>query len=364
MVKEPVETRLYIKGSFMLHWKAANQGGKELNRFMIIVAAVAILGVNPLWAGGNRERDAEPATPATVTEDLVARVNDQGVTREEFDEIVDSNIVRYEAQSNEPFPQEQRTQLESQVLEGLITRTVLEQEIANRGISVSESEIQETLAQFKGQFPTEDAYRTALQQQGFSEGRFEEELRRQMRIERLITTQVMDNLTVDEAELRAFYDDNPEYFEQPEQVSARHIILTTQGVDETERADKRRRLEDIRRRIVGGADFGEMAREFSEGPSAGDGGRLGTFGRGQMVPEFEDAAFSLGVGEISGIVETQFGYHILEVTDRIPAQSVPYNEVRSNIEEFLMEDTRNQAAQQYVQDLRDAADVETLIDLD
>ena len=331
---------------------------------MIFVAAAIFLFVNPLWAGGNRERDAEPDTPETATEDLVARVNDQGVTREEFDEIVSSNIVRYESQSNESFPREQRAQLERQVLDGLITRTILEQEIDNKGITVSESDIQETLAQFKGQFPTEDAYRTALQQQGFTEDRFQEELQRQMRIERLITTQVMDNLTVDEAELRAFYDDNPEYFEQPEQVSARHIILTTQGVDETERTDKRRRLEEIRRRIVGGADFSEMAREFSEGPSAGDGGRLGTFGRGQMVPEFEDAAFSLGVGEISGIVETQFGYHILEVTDRIPGQSVPYEEVRPNIEEFLMEDTRNQAAQQYVQGLRDTAEVEMLIDLD
>lgn len=360
----PPGTCLYITGGFVLHWDATNQGGKELNRLFIFVTVAVLLFVNPLWAGGNREREAEPETPEVATEDLVALVNNQGVTREEFDEIVESNIVRYEAQSNESFPQEQRSQLERQVLQGLITRTILEQEIESLGITVAEAELQETLSQFKSQFPTEDAYRTALQQQGFTDQSFERELERQMRIERLITTQVMDNLTVDEAELRAFYDDNPQYFEQPEQVSARHIILTTEGVDEAGRADKRRRLEDIRRRIAGGADFGEMAREFSEGPSAGDGGRLGTFGRGQMVPEFEEAAFSLGVGEVSGIVETQFGYHILEVTDRIPPQSVPYEDVRPSIEEFLMEDTRNQAAQQYVEGLRDAAEVETLIDLD
>lgn len=337
----------------------------------VVLVVLAALVAGPVWAGGNRERDAEPAAgdsaagTAVTTEDLVARVNGRDVSREEFDNLVESNIARYESQSNQAFPAEQRRQLERQVLDGLITRTILEVETERQGITLSDARYEETLGQFKGQFPSEEAYRNALQQQGFTEARFEQELRRQLLIEQLITTQVLDTLTMDEAELRAFYDDNPQYFERPEQVAARHIIMTIQGItDEAELAEKRSRLEEIRTRIEAGEDFGEMAREYSEGPSAPEGGRLGTFGRGQMVPEFENAAFALEVGELSGIVETQFGYHILQVTEKTPAREIPFEEARPNIEEFLMEDARNQAAQTYVQELREAAEIEEFVTIE
>lgn len=341
-----------------------------MKRTIIIGVALVALITGALWAGGNREADAEPATEGPETreipsEDLVARVDGQGVTREEFDDLVESNIARYESQSNEPFPAQQRRQLERQVLDGLITRTVLELETEKQGITIGDEQFESTLAQFKSQFPDEDAYRRGLEQQGFTVERFETELRRQLLIEELITTQALDALAVDEADLRAFYEDNPEYFERPEEVAARHIILTTQGIsDEGELQAKREQLQDLRRRIVEGEDFATLAREFSEGPSAPDGGRLGTFGRGQMVPEFEDAAFALEVGEISGIVETQFGYHILQVTERMPARVVDFADARANIEEFLLEDSRNEAAQNYVRELRESAEVEELITIE
>lgn len=342
-------------------------------RKLILGVALVALIAGPLWARGNRERDEDAAaaeTPAAATqqaatEELVARVNGRGISREEFDDLVETNVSRYEMQSNQALAPEQVAQLRRQILEGLITRTVLEVETERLGITLSEDRFTETLVQFKGQFPNDDAYRSALLQQGFTEERFEKELRRQLVIEELITSQVLDGIALEEAELREFYEEHPEYFRRPEQVAARHIIISTRdSADAADRSARRRELEDIRRRIVAGEDFGDMARQYSQDGSAPDGGRLGTFGRGQMVPEFEEAAFALEVGELSDIVETQFGYHLVQVTERTPERVIAFADARDDIEEFLLEDTRNQATQTYVMELRAAATVEELITLE
>tara|TARA_B100000614_G_scaffold211604_1_gene194887 strand:- start:1538 stop:2617 length:1080 start_codon:yes stop_codon:yes gene_type:complete len=341
------------------------------------MALLLFLAVPALaFAGGNRESDT--ATPDAAEQpadaqdqgqrievsDAVARVNGELVSREEFDNVVASNISRYEYQSGQTFNDAQRPGLEQQVLDGLITRTILEQETDRLGITVSDERFNETLGQFKEQFPNDSAYQMALEEQGFTEAEFEQELRRQMVIEELIRSQVYDQIEVTDEDIRGFYDDNPQYFEQPEQVAARHIILTTQDVDDAGREELRAQLEDIRQQIVDGADFAEMAREYSQGPSAENGGDLGTFGRGQMVPEFEQVAFSLDVGEVSDIVETQFGYHIVQVTERIPAQTQSFEDSRDRIQQFLTEEARNRGAQEYVRGLRDTAEVEQLIEID
>ena len=344
------------------------------NRYIMVFLLLAIPAL--LFAGGNREEEQDAAEDASgdiqqesssdpiQVSDAVARVNGELVGRDEFEGVVESNIARYEAQSGESFNAQQRPQLERQVLDGLITRTILEQEAEQLDISVGDERFSETLDQFKQQFPDEQGYQTALDQQGFTEEEFETELRRQMVIEELIRSQVYDQVAVSEQEMRTFYDDNPQYFQQDDQVAARHIIFTTEGVEESERAALQEELEEIRQEIEDGADFGEMAREHSQGPSAPNGGDLGTFGRGQMVPEFEQAAFELEVGELSQVIETQFGYHILQVTERVPAQTQSYEEAEERIRQFLTEEERNQGAQEYVADLRQESEVEELIDLE
>lgn len=335
------------------------------------IVLIAVLVTATLWAGGNREetdeansREGDRGTPVAVT-DAVARVNGELIPRAEFDNVVESNIYRYEYQSGEQFNPAQRSALERQVLDGLITRAVLEQESSALGIEVGDEQFAATLAQFQSQFPNESAYQIALEEQGFTEEEFEAELMRQMVIEQLIRSQVYDAIAVTEAEMQTFYDENPQFFQQPEQVAARHIILTSSsGEDAATRETKRAELESIRAEIVAGADFGEIARERSQGPSASNGGELGVFGRGQMVPEFEDRAFSLEVGEISEVFETQFGYHIMQVTERIAPQTRTFEESMPAIEQFLIEERRNTGAQEYVTELRESAEVEELISIE
>lgn len=158
----------------------------------------------------------------------------------------------------------------------------------------------------------------------------------QRRVAYLLVDQnrVAQEVAPSDAELQAFYRQNRDEFETEEQVQARHILLRTGGERSDEEA--RRLLEAAKRRIAGGEDFAALVRELSEEPGAGErGGDLGFFGRGAMVPEFEQAAFAAEVGEIVGPIETPFGLHLLQVTARRPGGARPFAEVRPEIVQRL-----------------------------
>ncbi|HMB54828.1 MAG TPA: SurA N-terminal domain-containing protein [Thermoanaerobaculia bacterium] len=151
-----------------------------------------------------------------------------------------------------------------------------------------------------------------------------------------------NQVEIDDAELQAAYDDSGDQFENEEQVQARHILLRSK--EGTTAEELRGQLEAVRARIEGGEDFGALAQEVSEDPSnASRGGDLGFFGRGQMVGEFEQAAFNAEVGEVVGPIETQFGQHLIQVTGKRPAGKQPFEEVREQL--------RFQLAQERVGDL-------------
>jgi peptidyl-prolyl cis-trans isomerase C len=166
---------------------------------------------------------------------------------------------------------------------------------------------------------------------------------------------------VTQEEKEAFYEENAQLFQQSASVDASHILITTQGLSEEEKEEALQRAEEIREEVAGDADFHEVAREESEGPSASNGGRLGSFQRGQMVPAFEEAAFNLEPGEISEVVETQFGYHIILVTNKSEGQTQSFEEAEAQIQQYLLEQQNNEALQSYVEGLRAEAEVEVLL---
>ncbi|HSG27979.1 MAG TPA: peptidylprolyl isomerase [Candidatus Krumholzibacterium sp.] len=174
----------------------------------------------------------------------------------------------------------------------------------------------------------------------------------------------MDRMTADlekadETKAREFYDSNTERFAKPEQIRASHVLLKVEPADTEEtRAAKRKSIEDIRARLVAGEDFATGASEHSDCPSAANGGDLGYFGRGQMVKPFEDAAFALQLNEISPIVETRFGYHVIKVTEKTPGGMTPFEDVSMDIAQYLDGMTRQQELEKYVTALRDVATIE------
>ena len=171
-----------------------------------------------------------------------------------------------------------------------------------------------------------------------------------------------------EADLRMAFERNRAQLTQPETVSARHILLRASAATSPEnvalRATVRARLEKIRDAIRAGADFSEQAQRHSEDPSASSGGDLGSFTRGRMVAPFEQAAFSLPVGEVSDIVETQFGFHLIKVESHSPERAPNFEDARERLRQRISVERRAEWAKNHTAELVQKARVETFVRLE
>lgn len=325
---------------------------------LLIVAAVIVFFT--ACGSGDTQSAAASDEPATSDGDPVAIVNGREVPRSLFERQLQQQLQAYQAQGME-IGEEQMGLLEQQLVDQLIARELVLQDGESRGIAPSEEDIQAELGAIRAQFPDDDAFEAALEQQNLTLEEIERNIAEQIIIEEIIESDVLTNAEVDEAEAREFYQENPEFFETPDQVRASHILILTQGASDDERAEARETIETVLSELEAGESFEALAREYSEDGTAEQGGDLGFFGQGQMVPEFEQAAFDLEVGETSGIVETQFGYHIVRVTDRMEAGTQSFDDVRAQIEQFLGQEQQQNAFDSYIERLREEADVEVLL---
>lgn len=173
------------------------------------------------------------------------------------------------------------------------------------------------------------------------------------RVAVLSKDKVAAGMQVSEQELRAAYTSSLDNFRTPEQVRARHILVATADKSDADKKTLKAKAEDIAKQAQGGADFAELAKKFSDDSgNAPNGGDLGTFGRGQMVKEFEDSAFSMQPGQVSGVVTTQFGYHIIKVEEKIPSKVTPFEQVKADLEKELKQSKVGDSMQKASADLR------------
>jgi peptidyl-prolyl cis-trans isomerase C len=162
-----------------------------------------------------------------------------------------------------------------------------------------------------------------------------------------------------DSEIKAFYDANTSEFQQPEQMRASHILVSVGKDDSPDvKNEKLAKITKIRNDIKGGADFAQMATQYSDCPSKERGGDLGYFGRGQMVPPFDAAAFALKVGDLSDIVTTDFGYHIIKAVDYRPARTVTLDDAKQDISNYIQSQQKQAAIGSYIETLRGAAKIE------
>jgi len=294
-----------------------------------------------------------PKGPAAV-------VNGKEISQQEFEQLL--NYFRYQyMQQGMQVQGPQLEQLKRSVLEILIDNELLYQIAQKNGYGPTEKELNEELQNTKSRFADENAYQKALEQQGLSESELRKELAKQMTKTQFEQDKFGDQTEVDAAEVKAFYEDNPEQFEQPEQVRASHILVkVAEDASEADKQAAREKLLTAKERIEGGEEFSEVAREVSEGPSGERGGDLNYFGRGQMVPEFEEAVFNMEVGELSDIVKTSFGFHLIKKTDRKAASNIPFEEVEGDIRTHLERVKLQDAKKAFLDDKKQDAEIQRL----
>jgi peptidyl-prolyl cis-trans isomerase C len=219
------------------------------------------------------------------------------------------------------------------------------------------------MQQIRSRFPDEQAFNAALAEQKLTVEKVRTQNRQEMAVTKLLQAEVEAKSAVTPADVEKAYRENPDAFKVPEQVRASHILIKVdEGADAAMKADALGRANSVLKSAKAGKDFAALAKEFSQDPgSAAQGGDLGFFPPGQMVGPFNDVAFSLRPGTISGIVETQFGYHIIKVVEKKPGRTVPLEEARTQIEQRLLDMNRQRHVAAFVKSLRDKAKVEVLI---
>lgn len=287
----------------------------------------------------------------------VARVNGQHV----YEADVNLALARQEQSAmsagEEADPTSEAEHREA-ALQTAIENELLFQEAKRRGYAAQAQEVEEQLRSIGAQFPVAQMFDEALSQMGLTREDLRRDLERAQSVQNMIEKSIEPEITVSPEESRAYYDGNPELFTDPERVRASHIlIMVGPEAPEADKAKARQTLEGLRARVLRGESFAELARSHSEDPSAGNGGDLGYFARGQTVDSFEQAAFALQVGQTSDVVVTPYGFHLIQLTDRQAAAPVSYERVQESLSGFLRQRKINEAVVELARQLREKAKV-------
>ncbi len=254
---------------------------------------------------------------------------------------------------------------QAQIVDQLIDRALLDGAIAGANIAVGDAEVNAKMEEVRAEFAKASAsmgqtstLEDATNQMGITAAELRQSIEQAIAIEKILNARGFK--APDDAQAKAFYDDNKERFERPEQVRVRHILIKVDNTEDTAAWDTaKKRAEMVRAEAVKkDADFAALAKEKSDGPMADQGGDLGFRQRGVMPEEFDTAAFALKKGEISAPVKTSFGWHIMKLEDRHDAGIVPYAEIADQLNAQMKNEAVNEALVSMLEELRKAAKIE------
>jgi peptidyl-prolyl cis-trans isomerase C len=315
--------------------------------------AVKPVAVKPVVKPAVKEVKAAPAV-----NELLVTVNGKAIMSNAVDERIEPQLAMMKQMGRDPTP-EMIDSFRKRVVDGMIRETLVEAKVKAKGIKVSKEDVDAKLAEIAKQRGTTVEELIASAPQGYTEEKIRQQIAMGMSIDKLMDAEAGDNgLKATEADAKKFYDENKAQFNSPEQVKASHILLKTDGMDDAAKAEAKTKIEGLLKDAKAeGADFAAMAKEHSACPSSAKGGDLGFFGKGQMVPPFSDAAFAMAVGDISDVVETTFGYHIIKVTDKKPAEVKTFEDVKDALIEQQNAKKMNEFASGYIEKMVTSAKV-------
>ena len=326
---------------------------------------IASLACN-LIADEENDKDAtKPENTGETTADSVAvTVNGDDITESQIDKEIKPQLEKLAAQAAQmppAFLEQYKTQIRQQALERMVVEKLLDQKAKQLNLQVTDEEvmkkIEEMAAQQKPPLSMED-FKALIEAYGQSFEEVKTRIRKGTGYQKIVETQFEGKINVTEEDAKKFYDENKKQFETPEQVKASHILIKTQPADSNEvKAEAKQKTEELLKQIQDDADFAQLAKENSTCPSSEKGGDLGFFGKGQMVPAFEKVAFELKPGQVSGVVETRFGYHIIKVTDRKNASLKSFEDEKDGIIKNLENDKKGEIAKQYIDSLKAEANI-------
>jgi len=299
-------------------------------------------------------------TPAVPLPDVVATVEGQDIKKEELEAALTAALARQGIPADQ-LPGDQKAQGYRMLLNDLITEKLVTKRSAQ--IEVKDEDIAAQFEQFRTRFGTAEAFEEQMKQSGQSVDKIKTDIRAYLKQQNWVQEQVKDAPKATDADAEEYFTKNPNDFKKPEQVRASHILVAVPADATEEQVGEKKKLAyAITVRVKGGEAFDKLAAELSEDPSAKqNSGDLNFFTREQMVPEFANAAFGMQKGEISAPVKSQFGFHIIQLTDRKDAETMVLESVKPRLLAFLNQRMRDTQIQKVLTELREKAEVKILL---
>lgn len=320
-------------------------------RPIVMFTAIAGMTLGLTFTASGQEAQTEDPVVFTCDGESVTKSK----VLEEIENLVNEN--RDKINQQEMF--QKNTVLFKPAVDRIISHRMIAKAVKEEKIEIKQEEIDEQINQLIKQFSTKEKLETVLAQRGMTIESFKTNILLQKQMAAVLKAKNGEPKEPTDEEIKTFYDENSASFKHEEQVRASHILLSTEaGTPEEEKAKLKAQLEQIAADIKSGKiSFADAAKQYSKCPSSANGGDLDYFGKGQMVKPFEDAAFSNPKGEVSGIVETQFGYHLIQVTDKKEAGTTSLDEVKGEIKQYLSELKRRQEMEDFLQKAREQAEI-------
>lgn len=293
-----------------------------------------------------------------IVEEIVARVNNEVITRSELDRSIATAEEDAKRECQNRCTQEQLKQLtedsQKNALRNLIDQSLLVQRGKDMGLSV-EPEVIKQLDQIRidNKLPSMEALEQAVTGEGINWEDFKNNIRNGLLTKKVIGSEVGSHITIAKEEVQKYYDEHKGEFVKPEQVALRAIEVNTAGKSDTEIADLKKKAETALKRVQDGEDFGEIAKRFSDGTTAKQGGFLGVYKRGELSKDLEDTVFKMKRNELTPVMETKQGFLILQVMEHYDEGEQPLSKVENEISNKLYEQRMEPALRDYLKTLRE-----------
>jgi peptidyl-prolyl cis-trans isomerase C len=301
------------------------------------------------------------AAEQTSPREMVAKVNGVIITKTQLDKAT-QKVIDSAKRQGKHIDSVQLLEIKKENLEELINRELLLQASKKANITVGNDVIDKQLEQIKKNLPDEAAYQKTLRELEMTENDLRSQIKDSVAIQLFINYKIFPQINVSEKETQDYYNANQTYFNQPEKVRASHILIVVDPAAEKSQKDNAfKKIEDIYQKVKTGENFGLLAKKYSQCPSSAKEGDLGFFQKGQMVKPFEDVAFSLKPGEVSGVVTTQFGYHIIKIIEKKPEKKISYEDAKKQIHSFIVKQKSKMEVEKYGMNLKEKASIERFL---
>jgi peptidyl-prolyl cis-trans isomerase C len=328
---------------------------------LFVVPACQARGSDPAGKGGVANPPSGAGAVSSVSPTAaIARVNGIDIPSRMLEQTLKLYLEK-KGQDAKTLPPPKIQDLRKQLVDSLVSSELLYQTSVAAKIGVTEEMVNQQLRVLQGKFPSDQEFTKYLQDQGLTLEEMKERVRRNMATEQLVKREVDSKVSVSDAEISDYYQKNKERMRRPEAVKLSEIFVRVDSRASADAKSKaRQKIEAVLKEARGGKDFAALAKQFSESPDAKDGGEMGYVTRGGTLPVLAEAAFKLKVGEVSDVVESPFGYHVLRVAEKKPAGDVSLAEAKPQISSFLYQQKEREAFNAYLGKLKAGAKIEIL----